>query len=288
MKKKPQIFLTISMVILCLIIIVPFILVVSISLSNENDIVDYGYKFLPMNLDFSAYKYVFKNPISVLNAYKITIFYSVVSMVLSVLVMAMLAFVLSRRGLKGRGAMSFYVYFTMLFSGGMVPGYILISQYLHLSDTILVYIVVGLISPWYVFMLRTFFQGIPYELSEAAMIDGASEYRIFFQIILPLAKPVLATVALNMFLLKWNDWQTSLLYITDETKFSLQYLLQRIMLNLQIMQQDPSAAAYFEETIPAETVRMAMAVVVAGPALFVFPFFQKYFVKGLTVGGVKG
>ena len=284
MKKKPQIFLTISMAILCLIIIVPFILVVSISLSNENDIVDYGYKFLPMNLDFSAYKYVFKNPISVLNAYKITIFYSVVSMVLSVLVMAMLAFVLSRRGLKGRGA----IYFTMLFSGGMVPGYILISQYLHLSDTILVYIVVGLISPWYVFMLRTFFQGIPYELSEAAMIDGASEYRIFFQIILPLAKPVLATVALNMFLLKWNDWQTSLLYITDETKFSLQYLLQRIMLNLQIMQQDPSAAAYFEETIPAETVRMAMAVVVAGPALFVFPFFQKYFVKGLTVGGVKG
>lgn len=288
MKKKPQILLTISMVILCLIIIVPFILVVSISLSNENDIVDYGYKFLPMNLDFSAYKYVFKNPISVLNAYKITIFYSVVSMILGVLVMSMLAFVLSRRGLKGRGAMSFYVYFTMLFSGGMVPGYILISQYLHLSDTILVYIVVGLMSPWYVFMLRTFFQGIPYELSEAAMIDGASEYRIFFQIILPLSKPVLATVALNMFLLKWNDWQTSLLYITDETKFSLQYLLQRIMLNLQIMQQDPSAAAYFEETIPAETVRMAMAVVVAGPALFVFPFFQKYFVKGLTVGGVKG
>lgn len=288
MKKKPQIFLTISLVILCLIIIVPFILVVSISLSNENDIVDYGYKFVPMNLDLAAYKYVFKNPVSVLNAYKITIIYSVVSMVLSVLVMSMLAFALSRRGLKGRGAMSFYVYFTMLFSGGMVPGYILISQYLHLSDTIWVYIVVGLMSPWYVFMLRTFFQGIPYELSEAAMIDGASEYRIFFQIILPLSKPVLATVALNMFLLKWNDWQTSLLYITDETKFSLQYLLQRIMLNLQIMQQDPSMATYFEETIPAETVRMAMAVVVAGPALFIFPFFQKYFVKGLTVGGVKG
>jgi len=288
MKKKPQILLTLSLVILCLIIIVPFILVVSISLSNENDIVDYGYKFIPMHLDLAAYKYVFKNPVSVLNAYKITIFYSVVSMVLSVLVMAMLAFALSRRGLKGRGAMSFYVYFTMLFSGGMVPGYILISQYLHLSDTIWVYIVVGLMSPWYVFMLMTFFQGIPYELSEAAMIDGASEYRIFFQIILPLSKPVLATVALNMFLTKWNDWQTSLLYITDETKFSLQYLLQRIMLNLQIMQQDPSMATYFEETIPAETVRMAMAVVVAGPALFVFPFFQKYFVKGLTVGGVKG
>ena len=206
MKKKPQIFLTISLVILCLIIIVPFILVVSISLSNENDIVDYGYKFVPMNLDLAAYKYVFKNPVSVLNAYKITIIYSVVSMVLSVLVMSMLAFALSRRGLKGRGAMSFYVYFTMLFSGGMVPGYILISQYLHLSDTIWVYIVVGLMSPWYVFMLRTFFQGIPYELSEAAMIDGASEYRIFFQIILPLSKPVLATVALNMFLTKfWEN-----------------------------------------------------------------------------------
>jgi len=287
-KKKPQIFLTASLILLCTIIVIPFLLVVGISLSNENDIVDYGYRFVPMNLDFSAYKYVFKHPITIINAYKVTIFYSVCAMVLSVLLMSMLAFALSKRDLKGKNIASFYVYFTMLFSGGMVPGYILISQYLHLSDKILVYIVVGLMSPWYVFMMRTFFQGLPYELTEAAVIDGASEYRIFFGIILPLSKPVLATVALNMFLMKWNDWQTSLLYITDETKYSLQYLLQRIMTNLQIMQQDPSIAGYMQEDIPSETVRMAMAVVVAGPALFVFPFFQKYFVKGLTVGSVKG
>lgn len=287
-KKKPQIFLTVCLILLCIIIAIPFLLVVGISLSNENDVVDYGYRFIPMNLDFSAYEYVFKNPLTVINAYKLTIFYSITAMVLGVLLMSMLAFALSKRDLKGRNIASFYVYFTMLFSGGMVPGYILISQYLHLSDNILVYIVVGLMSPWYVFMMRTFFQGLPYELTEAAVIDGASEYRIFFGIILPLSKPVLATVALNMFLMKWNDWQTSLLYITDETKFSLQYLLQRIMTNLQIMQQDPSLAGYMQDDIPTETVRMAMAVVVAGPALFVFPFFQKYFVKGLTVGSVKG
>lgn len=287
-KNQNQVFLTTCLIVLCVIIVIPFLLVVGISLSNENDVVDYGYRFIPKNLDFSAYEYVFKNPLTIINAYKVTIFYSVTAMILGVLLMSMLAFTLSKPGLKGRNIASFYVYFTMLFSGGMVPGYILISQYLHLSDTILVYIVVGLMSPWYVFMMRTFFQGLPYELTEAAVIDGASEYKILFGIILPLSKPVLATVALNMFLMKWNDWQTSLLYITDETKFSLQYLLQRIMTNLQIMQQDPSIAGYMQDDIPTETVRMAMAVVVAGPALFVFPFFQKYFVKGLTVGSVKG
>ena len=294
MKKKqkyiPQIVLNLLFVILSSLIILPFLMVLAVSLSNEKDILEYGYKLIPMNLDISAYKYVFDNPTTILNAYKVTAIFSILGMILSVLFMAMIAFVLSKKDLPGKSQMSFYLYFTMLFSGGLVPSYILITQYLHLGDSIWVYIIPGLISPWYVFMMRTFFTGIPYEITESAILDGASEYRIFFSMILPLSKPVLATVALFTFLGKWNDWNTSMLYINDAKLFSLQYMLQRILKNIELLQLDTTNLNLLKEVseVPSETVRMAMAVVVAGPVLVVFPFFQKYFVRGLTVGSVKG
>ncbi len=179
----------------------------------------------------------------------------------------------------------------MLFSGGLVPTYILLTQYLHLNDTIWVYILPSLINPWYIFMIRTFFAGIPEEIVESAVLDGASEYKILAVMILPLSKPVLATVALFIFLGKWNCWYEAMLYINDDKLVSLQYLLQRVMNNIKLL-QDSSVSNMSNllsaEEIPSETVRMATAVLVAGPALFVFPFFQKYFVKGLTVGSVKG
>ena len=287
-EKRHQFIVTTILVIMCALVLIPFLLVVGVSFSSEADVMEYGYRIIPKNIDFEAYRYVFTSSGSVLNAYKVTIIFSVACMVLGVLLMSMLAFALSKRDLKGKKAISFYVYFTMLFSGGMVPTYILITQYLHLGDTIWVYILTGLVSPWYVFMLRTFFQGIPYEITEAAIIDGANEFSIFARFIIPMSKPAIATIALFMFLGKWNDWNTALLYINDESLISLQYLLQRIMQNIQMMAEDPAIAALFEDDIPAETVRMAMAVVVAGPALVVFPFFQKYFVKGITVGAVKG
>ena len=293
MKKKSLISQTaynIILIILSLIVIFPLVLVVSASFSTEKDLVEYGYALFPKNVDLSAYKYVFKNPESILNAYKVTFIFSVAAMVLSVLFMSMIAYPLSKSRLKGKRFISFYLYFTMLFSGGLVPSYILITQYLNLGNTIWVYILPGMISPWYVFMMRTFFQGIPESLAEAAYIDGASELRVYFTIIIPLSKPVLSTVALFMFLAKWNDWYTAMLYITDESLISLQYLLQRIMENIRMLQEmQPSVSGLVNTAdIPSETARMAMAVVVAGPALLVFPFFQKYFVKGLTVGGVKG
>ena len=287
-EKRHQFFVTLILTIICALVIIPFLVVVGVSFSKESDVMNYGYSIIPRTFDLAAYRYVFTGSGSVLNAYKVTITFSVACMVLGVTLMAMLAFALSKRDLKGKKAMSFYVYFTMLFGGGLVPSYILITQYLHLADTIWVYIVTGLVSPWYVFMLRTFFQGIPYEITEAAVIDGANEFKIFAQFIIPMSKPAIATIALFMFLGKWNDWNTALLYINDEDLVSLQYLLQRIMKNIQIMTEDPNIAALFENDIPAETVRMAMAVVVAGPALVVFPFFQKYFVQGITVGAVKG
>ena len=289
--KIAQVFLNIALIGLCALILYPFVLVVSASLSSEADLVEYGYQLLPKKIDLGAYNYVFTNPQQVLQAYKITAIFSFSYMFLSVLLMAGMAYLLSKRGLAGKKFISFYIYFTTLFGGGLVPTYILNTQYLHMDDTIWIYIIPGLIAPFYVFMMRSFFQDIPYEITESAVIDGANEYTIFFRMIIPLSKPVLAAVALFMFLGKWNDWMTSMLYINKEELISLQYMLQRIMENIKLLQnqsQDLGFNILAADEIPAETARMAMAIVVAGPALIIFPFFQKYFVKGLKVGSVKG
>lgn len=284
-----QIVLCLIFTVICALIIFPFWLIVSASLSSASQLAKEGYQMLPRPVDFSAYKVVFENPGQVLRAYWVTFVFSAATMALGVLFMAMIAYPLSRKSLRGRGAINFYLYFTMLFSGGLVPTYIIISSMLHLNNTMWVYILPALISPWYTFMMRTFFSGIPGEIIESSTIDGASEYKIFFGMILPLSKPVLATVALFMFLGQWNNWYTALIYITRQELYSLQYLLQSIMENINMLKQNPQMASMMEKSdIPSETVQMAMAVVVAGPALIIFPFFQKYFVKGLTVGSVKG
>ena len=293
MKKNKKIFdivLNLVLIVLCICVVLPFIMIVAISLSNEKDIIEFGYSIIPKNFDLSAYQYVFQNSGSILNAYKVTFIFSALSMVLSTFLMALISYPLSRRDFRQRNAVSFMLFFTMLFNGGLVPTYLLITQYLHLDDTIWVYILPSMISPWYVFMLRTSIAGIPEEVVEAATIDGSGEYGIFFKIILPLSKPVLATVGLMIFLVKWNDWYVSMLYINDQNLVSLQYFLQRIMQNINLIKNaDAGMAGMLNASeIPTETVRMAMAVVVAGPALFVFPFFQKYFVKGMTVGSGKG
>ncbi len=292
-EKIKEWLVTIVFAIICLLILFPFVLLVSVSLSSETDIMQYGYSVIPKRLDFSGYEYVLKNSAMIIRAYGVTITFSVVTMVLAVVLMAMIAYPLSKSYFKGKNIVSFYLYFTMLFSGGLVPSYILITRYLHLNNTIWVYIFPALISPWYVFMMRTFLKDIPEALSEAAVIDGATEWQIFYKIVMPLSKPVLATVALFTVLAKWNDWNTALLYINDSELMSLQYQLQRMLRDIQMLQESMNGdnvvnSLISVKDIPAETARMAMSVVVAGPALIVFPFFQKYFTKGLTVGGVKG
>lgn len=288
-----QIILNICFILLSIIFIVPLVMLISASFSEEKDVMLYGYSILPKNFSLTAYKYVLKDASALFDAYKVTTVFSFTSMILGTLLMAMIAYPLTKTNLRGRRGISFYLFFTMLFSGGMVPIYILITQYYHLADKIWVYIFPSLINPWYVFMLRTFFAGLPESFSEAATVDGASEYRIFFTIILPLSKPVLATVALFTLLAKWNSWMESMLYINKrDDLISLQYLLQKIMRDLQFLleaqQGGISDASIDMSKIPGETARMAMAVLAAGPVLVIFPFFQKYFTKGLTVGGVKG
>ena len=288
--KRMQIGRNLFLAALCALIIYPLWMLISVSLSSEADIAEYGYLLIPKKIDLAAYKYVFSNPTAIVDAYKVTFIFSVASMVLSVLLQSMIAYPLSKRTFTARRALSFYLYFTMLFSGGMVPSYILNTRYLHLDDTIWIYILHGLVSPWNVFMMRTFFSQIPSEIGESVTVDGGSEFRIYWQFILPLSKPVLATIALLTFLGKWNSWSESMLYINNPKLYSLQFLLQEIMEKVELLQnQNVGMNVQINVAdIPSETARMAMAMVVAGPALIVFPFFQKYFVKGLTVGSVKG
>lgn len=293
MKKKRrigQIILSALLILLGCAIIIPFLLILGVSFSNEQDIMLNGYSLIPEHIDLSAYKYVLQNPSEILQAYKITIIFAALGTLMTVFFTALIAYPISRPDMKGKKIINYMLLITMLFSGGLAPTYILNTRYLHLGNTIWIYIIPSLLSSWNIFMMRTFFAQLPESLVEAARIDGASQMRIFLKIIIPLSKPVIATIAVMTFVGKWNSWYESLLYIDDYTKVSLQYFLQRMMKNIALIKEMSKMGMSMSGamTIPSETARMAMAILVAGPILFVFPFFQKYFVKGLTVGGVKG
>ncbi len=287
--RKKQLGLNLFFIILSLTYIIPFLILISVSFSREQDVWKYGYSILPKNFDLTAYKWVFRNPGQILQAYKVTIAFSVLHVFTTVIVTLLAAYPLSRKDFKYRNVITGLMFFTLLFSAGTVPHYIWNTQYLHLGNTLWIYFLPGSLQVWNVFMIRTFMQGIPYELTEAATIDGASEWDVFFKVMIPLTKPGIATIALLTFLGSWNNWITSMLYITKDELISLQYFLQRILEEAEFLRENEQAANLIgQNDIPSETVRFAMAVTVAGPALFVFPFFQKYFVKGITIGGVKG
>jgi len=293
MKKKGisgQVILNIFFIVLSLAYIIPFLLLISISLSSDQAIKDFGYTILPKTIDLSAYRMIFKSPDTILTAYKVTIIFSLATMVLSVLIMMMAAYPLSRNNCVFKKPLSFYIFFTMIFSGGMIPSYIINSKYLHLNDTMWIYILPSLVSAWNVIIIRTFFQGLPNGLVEAAKIDGAGEAYIFAKIIVPLSKPVIATICFLTLLAKWNDWNTSLIYIRNEKLYSLQYLLQRILREVEFVKNSVSQGNNLLNVadLPTESVRYAMALIAAGPMLVMFPFFQKYFARGLTVGAIKG
>ncbi len=293
MKKKKlqtgQIVLHGVFIILTAAYIIPMLLCVSISLSNENSLIAYGYSIIPKEFSLEAYRLVFKNPTQILNAYRTTIIFTAASTALAILVMGLLAYPLSRPNYKYRAQLNFFVFFTMLFSGGMVPTYLLITKYLHMNDTMWVYILPGLVSAYNVMIIRTNYSSLPYELVEAAKIDGASELFICFKIVMPLCKPALASIGFIFLVNKWNDWMTSLLYIRDLDLYSLQYLLQRILKESEYLKQLAETGSNIGEVVfPTESFRYAMAIVAAGPVLVIFPFFQKHFAKGMTLGGVKG
>lgn len=296
MKKKisvGNVCVNIFFVLFSLCFLIPFILIISASFTEEQALVTNGYSLMPSEFSLEAYQYVFHNPDRLITSYKVTIFYSLTATLLSMIVMMLMAYPLSRPNYKYKKPLTFFIFFTMLFSGGLVPTYILMTKYLHIGNTIWVYILPYMANAFHIIVIRTFFQGLPDSLVESAKIDGAGELRILFSIIMPLSKPVIATISLLTLLARWNDWNTALIYIRDSKLYSLQYLLQEILRNVKFIQElaqgSPVTGGLIDTSnIPSETIRFAMCIVAAGPMLVVFPFFQKYFAKGLTVGAVKG
>ena len=290
-KRRGQIVLHIAFIIISIIYIIPLLLVVSASFTDENLLIKGGFGLLPKGFTTEAYSMVFRNPTQLLKSYGTTIIYSFTGTFLSILVMAVMAYPLARKNCVFRKPVNFIVLFTMLFSGGMVPTYILNSRYLHLDNTIWIYILPGIVSAYNLFIIKTGYVSIPDELIEAAKVDGASEFYICFKIMIPLAKASLATVGFLILVSKWNDWMTSSIYIRNPNLYSLQYLLQRILNETEYMKQmvaEGTITMELGEVLPSESLRYAIAMVAAGPMLVIFPFFQKYFVKGMTIGAVKG
>jgi putative aldouronate transport system permease protein len=277
--------------ILCL---MPLLLIFMISITDEKTVLVNGYSFFPEKLSLDAYRFLLEDWHQIVRSFGVSIFVTIVGTVISLLIMALYAYPISRKDFPHRNIFSFFIFFTMLFNGGLVPWYLVYTQLLDLKDTITSLILPLLVSAFFVLMMRTFFSTtIPMELMEAATIDGAGESRIFAQIVLPLSLPVLATVALFQTVNYWNDWFMSLVFITDQHKASLQFLMYRTMLDIQFLSSNVTAAQGLNQSgglvhIPTETVRMAMAVAGIGPIVLAYPFFQRYFIQGLTIGAVKG
>ena len=288
-----QLALHIIFIVCCATYIIPFMLMLAISFSTESDISRYGYTLFPRHFTLDAYRVALANPTKVLRAYGVTIFYSIVSSIGVVVINSLMAYPLSRPNFKFKGIVNTMMVITMFISGGMVSGFISNTKWYHLGNTIWIYILPGLVGVWNVIIIRTFFKGLPDGLVEAAKMDGASETRICFQICMPLCVPCMATIFFMNLVGKWNDWATSQMYITNANLYSLQYLLQRILREMEFVKgliAEGSALSSMVDVsnYPTETVRYALAVVVAGPIIVVFPFFQKYFAKGITVGSLKG
>lgn len=268
--------------------LLPFLLVLAVSFTDEDTIRVYGYSLIPKQFSVEAYQTIFKNPKEVINAYKVTILVTVMGTTLGTLFSTMISYALSRRIFKHRKIISLYVYIPMLFSAGTVPTYLVVAKYLNMKDTIWVLFLPILLSSWNIFILRTFFQDISESLYDSATVDGANEFKIFAHVAVPLGKVGIAIVALFSSLTLWNEWQLSMLYIDTGNVMTLQYMLQRIMNKINLAKEFGGTIALSLGKMPEENLRMALCVVAAGPMLFIFPFFQKYFAKGITLGSVKG
>ena len=295
MKDKPfskyQIISNAIMILWTILIVLPFLLLLLSSITDENALVANGYSYFPAKFSLSAYGYIIQSGGKILRAYGVSILVTVIGTLVNVMLSAMMAYPLAVRNLPGRNALNFFVFFTMLFNGGIVPSYLLWSS-LGVKDTIFAQLLPNfLVSAWNVMMIRTYFTtSIPEALYEAAEIDGASQFQIFRKIVIPLGKPILVTMGTFAGLTYWNDWTNGLYYITrNKDMYNVQNLLNTMVSNIQYLASSSnsnvnSAAA----SIPSTAIQMAIAFVAILPIMLIFPFFQKYYTKGLTLGGVKG
>jgi putative aldouronate transport system permease protein len=276
-------------IVLSLAAILPFLLLIASSLTDEKSLLVTGYSFLPKDWSLSSYEWVFKtNGSNVFHAYGITFFVTAAGTSISLFVAPMLAYAISRKDYLLRNIISFLVFFTMIFNGGLVAFYITYTRLLHVKNTIFALIFPGLLFNGFQIMLMKsyFFMNIHPSLIEAAKIDGAGEFKIYFNIVLPLSLPIMAAIGLMVGIGYWNDWMNGLYFLTDPKLYNLQNLLNRILENVRYLASISNSVSGAAE-LPSIGVRMAMAVIGALPVMILYPFFQKYFIKGITLGGVK-
>lgn len=278
---------------MALICLVPFLMVISGSFSSEAAITQNGFSLLPQDFSLEAYKTVFKEPLVVVKAYAVTIGLTAAGTALGLLFQTMTAYVLSRKDFEWRNGFSFFFYFTTLFSGGLVPTFVLYTQTLKLRDSYLALLLPLLFSVYNLLIMKSYISAIPESLVDAAKIDGCGEVRTLFQVVMPLIQPALATVGLFIALAYWNDWYNAMLYIKSEERYPLQYFLYQQVNNIEtykklISNNAVSSAVVSAMALPTQTLKMALTIVVTGPIILAFPMVQKYFVQGITIGAVKG
>ncbi len=289
--KALSIFLNLFFILLCVVCVYPILMVIGASLTAEDSLIRHGYQVIPDKLSLAAYRYVFTTSNSIFQAYGVTIAVTIASVIIGVLAMAMYAYVISRKDFKRRNLFSFISYFTMLFNGGLVASYLINVKVLGLSNSIWALILPGCVGAWNIMVLKSFFAtSIPYEIIESGKIDGADEFKIFFKLVMPISLPGLATIALFVTMAKWNDWMAPMLYITEQSLYTLSFLLQNMLTNIAQLSQAAGevGATTVMQQVPSEGARMALCMVSVGPMLIAYPFFQKYFIQGMTVGSVKG
>ena len=278
---------------ICLTVIIPFLLVFMSSITEENELIRNGYRFWPGKFSFAAYEYIFRSSTALVRAYGISLLITVVGTILGLSIVTLYAYPLSRPEFKGKNLFTFIAFFTMLFNGGLVSSYLTWTRLLNVKNSIAALIFPFLLmNAFNVILMKNYFKAnIPSELIEAARIDGAGEFGIFFRIVLPLSTPILATVGLFVAISYWNDWMNGIYFITKRTDlFSLQNYLNRMLTDIQFLNSSANKVSQYTQGVkmPATSIKMALAVVGVVPIMVLYPFFQRYFVKGITIGAVKG
>ncbi|MFT3888735.1 MAG: carbohydrate ABC transporter permease [Arachnia sp.] len=267
----------------------PFVLIVSASLSSESEIMKSGFGLLPKGFSLTAYQYIFESPRQIIGSYIVTIVMTVGGTAIGLFIIAMTGYALQRRDFPWRNYISFFIYFTTLFSAGLAPTFIWISRYLGLRGTYWAVFLQLLMTPWLIILMKNFCNSIPYEVVESGKMDGAGDFSIFVRLVLPMLKPALATIGLFLALGYWNEWYLSSLYLGSTVEFKpLQYYLYNIINTAAALRGSVAGANVSISDLPSNTLKMASAVVATGPIVLLYPFVQRYFVTGITVGAVKG
>ena len=270
--------------------LIPFYLIIVGSFTSEHAILTEGYSFFitPDRFSLAGYETALKNPLEILRAYGVTIFVTLVGTCLSLFIMTMTGYVLARQDFPWKNGFSFFFFFTTLFNGGLVPWYLLCTQTFKFNNHLYALIIPGLFSVWNMIIAKSFMKGIPYEMVEAAKVDGAGDFYIYYKVMIPMAKPLMATLGLFTALAYWNDWYNCMLFINDNRLWNLQYTLQNILNSSEALKRIAAMTGMQVQQLPSESMKMAMTVIATGPIVLLYPFLQKYFVKGLTIGAVKG